>query len=123
MRDEILGHERRIARDVALSIGELRLILGEHRLRLLDLRLGGTAIEPEHHLAGFDVLSVMDEDAVDVAVDARLDGDVGDGLNRADSLDSDRHRLARGGGDHDGNGRRLVRGAVAVCERAGASTA
>ena len=68
-----LLHQRRVAVDVALGVGELRLVPRELRLHLLHLRRRRARVEPEHHVAGLDVLAVLDQDAVDVSVDARLD--------------------------------------------------
>ena len=82
-----------------MRVGGGRLIAGEGRLDLVELRLGGPAVELEEDVAGFNELAVLNDDLIDHSIDAGFHGDGGDGLDRTDRVELDCGRLTAGDGD------------------------
>jgi hypothetical protein len=68
-----------------------RLVAGDHRLVLGDLRLDIAVVEGEEQVAGLDELAVDDVLLGDLAVDARLHHDAGRRLDEADGALAHRH--------------------------------
>ena len=93
----------RVAFEIALGVGELRLVqrlLGD---RLVELRLIGGRIDLGEQVAFLDVLAFLEIDAEDVAIDLRPNGDSVPGLRRANTVEVDRDIADAGLGCDDGH--------------------
>jgi hypothetical protein len=61
------------------------------RLGLADLRLDHALVEAEQHAVLFDEVALLEGDLDDLPIDARLDGDIGERLDRARCNQDHRH--------------------------------
>jgi hypothetical protein len=84
--------------------------------RLVELSLVGGRIDLGQDIAALDVLSLLEAQAEDAAVDLRSHGDRVAGLGRADAVEMDGHVGNAGLGGDDGDG-----GAVAALLAAAAA--
>ena len=94
-----------VARHVALRLFELRLVLGELRLRHRELRLRLPVVEREQRVARLHLGAVGDLHLHDGGVEVRPQGDARDRLRRADLGDGERHGFPLGPRDPDRNRR------------------
>ena len=81
-----VGGKAGVALEVALGVGELRLVqrlLGD---RLVELRLEGHRVDLRQHVALLDLLAFLEIDRHDLAVDLRAYGDQVAGLGGADAF-------------------------------------
>ncbi len=100
---EVAPREVEIAAEIGPRIGELRLVALLVRLHLAQRRLEGTRIDQRQHVAGLDVLTLLEIDLDELAVDLRLHRRRVEGDDRAEAGEIDRnvalHHLA--GDDRD----------------------
>jgi hypothetical protein len=78
--------------------------VGEVGARAAQAVLERPAVELHQQVAGLHVVALAEMHLGDDAVDLRLDGDVAQGLHRADGLNPARHVLLHGDGGLDGHG-------------------
>ena len=101
-----LSGELGVALEVALGVGELRLVerlLGD---RLVELGLIGGRIDQGEHVTALHVLALLELDAEDLAVDLRAHRYGVARLGRADAIEVDGH-IARSEHRHRGPERRI----------------
>ena len=97
-------HQPGVALEIEPGIGELRLVLGLFRDRLVVLRLVGHRIDLGEDVSLGDVLPFLEGYVDDLAVDLRADGHGVERLRGPHAVEIDRHvGHARGAGEH-GNG-------------------
>ena len=121
-REEFAG-----AVEIELRALELRGVLGLGGLGLGERRLVRARVDLEQQRTGLDLLPFGEIDRDDRPVDAALDRDGVERLDRADAVQQHRHVLGGHHAEGDGNGRRRLlgrsgwRGAVARRPKAGAA--
>ena len=118
LRGRALGDQIGVAPHVALRALELRLVLGEHALGLLDLGVDLAAVEREQQIAFVDLGAVLEMHRDDGGLQPRLQRHAGDRRHHADRIDIDGHGLALGLGQFDGNHPRRAAGAWALAAAA-----
>src|SRR6202011_5992064 len=79
-RRKALLSEARDALEINVRIVELRLVLGQDGLRLMQRRQEWPRVDVRQLVAGVDQLAFREDDVADLAADARLDGDAVEGL-------------------------------------------
>src|SRR6188508_99427 len=93
-----------LALDIARCLFELGFRADDNRLDASDLGLDRAAVEHEQDVALIDARAVLEFHRDNLAVEARLDSDAGDGRHRTQRLEPDRDRCLGRGGDGDGHG-------------------
>jgi hypothetical protein len=102
-------HQRGDARQIALRVFQIGLVLRLIGVGLCELRLIGARIDLHQQIAGMDVLAFLKRDSEDLAVDPALDHHGIEGLHRAKAANDDREILGgRSHGQHR-HGRPLPR--------------
>ena len=91
LRDDLLADQRLAAGERGLGVAETCLILGDVGLGLRDLRLHHAIVEAEQDAAFPNHIALAEGNLHDLSVDARLDGDGGQRLDRARRRQNDRH--------------------------------
>ena len=81
------------------------MVLGDARFGLRDLRLHESVVEAEENVVLVDEVALLEEDLDDLAIDAGLDGDVGERLDRAGRRQNDWHVRGHDRGRGYGSGR------------------
>ena len=117
LRGRALADQIVVAAQVALRAFELRLILGEHALGLLDLRVDLAAVEREQQIAFVDLGAVLEMHRDDGGLQPRLQRHAGDRRHHPDRVDIDGHGLALGLGQFDGNDPRAAAAPGRCCCR------
>ena len=106
--DLLLGDSERanlgVALEVALGIGEQRLVERLLGCGLVERGLEGPRVDLQQQIALLDNLAFPEADLVDLAIDAGADGHGVPGLRDAQPVEVDGQVLPIGGGDVDGNG-------------------
>src|SRR3984893_17992652 len=96
--DGILRQEAHVAVKVHARAGELRLILRELPLGLVERRLEGARVDLCEHVPGLHPLAFVERDLQQQSVDPAVDGR---GVERAYGPERiDRHLATAGGGGH-----------------------
>ncbi len=88
---------------VHLHVAELRLILSQLPLGLLELNLEGARIDVDQVLALVDELAFLEVDLGDLAIDAAADGYRVEGGDGAKAVEIDGEIAALSGGNHHGH--------------------
>ncbi len=103
-RDVVLLQQRPQPRFLRLCLHQLRLVASNRGAHLLDRRLHGTRIDAEQNLPLLHTVPLLEHHRLQHAADLRAHRDTMLGFDRADGVDDDRHRLARGfnGANSDG---------------------
>ncbi len=105
LRRRSSGDEVGVARRVALGLLQRCLVLGELRLRAVDLCPHLARVELDERVAGLDLRSVGDQHLVDRRVEMRPQRHGGYRLRCADLLELPWQVFASGVADDDGDGR------------------
>ena len=109
LRGRALADEIVVAAQVALRALELRLVLGEHALGLLDLGVDLAAVQREQQIAFVDLGAVLEMHRDDGGLQPRLQRHAGDRRHHSDRVDIDGHGFALRLGQFDGNHPRPLR--------------
>ena len=109
LRGRALADEIVVAAQVALRALELRLVLGEHALGLLDLGVDLAAVEREQQIAFVDLGAVLEMHRDDGGLQPRLQRHAGDRRHHSDRIDIDGHGFALRLGQFDRNHPRPLR--------------
>ena len=104
-----LGDEVGVTAEIALRAFELRLVLGQRALGLLDLGVDLTGVEREQQVAFVDLGAVLEMHRDDGGLQPRLQRYAGDRRHHSDRIDIDGHGFALRLGQLDGNHPRPLR--------------
>ena len=104
LRDRILREERAVALEVELRVPQQCLVLGHLPRGLRQLHLEGTWVDLGQQVAGLHDLPLLERDAHQLAVDARLDDDHVARRDRAECVDVDVDAAFPRGSRNHGNG-------------------
>jgi len=91
---QLVADDRRITGEVPPRVFEIGLVLGLVGLGLPELRLIGPEVDLHQQVSLVQKLAFGKGNLDDIAVDAALDCDLVEGLNRADAPHDDRHVLS-----------------------------
>src|SRR3954470_6127972 len=91
LRGERALGQFRITGEVALGVGELRVVLRQLGFGLIKDGLERTRIDLRQEVAGLNDLAFLERDLLDFTVDAASDGDRVEGLNGPETDQIDRH--------------------------------
>ena len=115
--DRILLAQRQIAVEIALRLGEQRLVLGQLALRLRERGLVGSRIDLGEEVALLDDLAFVEPQLLQLARDLGADGHGLEGRDGAERVDGDRHVAERDSGDSNGLRRRSGAAGVRALRR------
>ena len=101
LRGRALADQIVVAAQVALRAFELGLVLGEHTLGLLDLRVDLAAVQREQRIAFVDLGAVVEMHGDDGGLQPRLQRHAGDRRHHSNRIDVDWHGFALGLGQID----------------------